>query len=194
MKDVFDKTEGKLYEELKELSFQMMLNETNKLQIENNCHLEVVNAHKYSHYTAQERIETKEKDLLLADKEGFALSLAFDELLLSNGYKFNAFKSGPNAVKIWAENFLNKYELSYPLSWEFAYEDDNGLHYRYHKLDEIEDNHQKFLTQVDKLNITEYEKKRILAVANYYKQTRKLLTKYINDENLNEEAEKGHTR
>ncbi len=100
MKDVFDKTEGKLYEELKELSFQMMLNETNKLQIENNCHLEVVNAHKYSHYTAQERIEKKEKDLLLADKEGFALSLAFDELLLSNGYKFNAFKSGPNAVKI----------------------------------------------------------------------------------------------
>ena len=37
MEDVFTKKEGKLYEELKELSFQMMLNEISKLQIENSA-------------------------------------------------------------------------------------------------------------------------------------------------------------
>ena len=92
-------------EKLKELSFQMMLNEMQKLQIENSNSYSVINNNTASIYSDK---ENKEKGLLEADKKGFELSLAFNELLLQNGKSHNKFSNGPDAVDIWTTNFLYK--------------------------------------------------------------------------------------
>ena len=151
MKDVFDEKSGELQEQLKELSFQMMLNEMSKLQIENGRYFDKRNSKNYSFYSDTSSKEEAENRLLIADKKGFALSLAFNELLLKNGYKHNNYENGPDAVNIWSENMLNKYGLNYPLSWYIEYEDRDGLHYGYYKSDKINKNHEVFLQKVEGL-------------------------------------------
>ena len=193
MKDVFTEKSGKLYDDLKELSFQMMLNETSKLQIENGISFSARMAKENPNFSPRSE-ESEKARLAMADKKGFELSLAFNELLLSNGYKLNAFANGPDSVEIWAENFLNKYGLAYPLSWDIDYQDQFGLHYKYDKADKIEANHQKFMEKVQALEISEEERKRIVNIANYYRERRRLLTKYINGEVLDDEEKKEHTR
>ena len=101
-------------EKLKELSYQMMLNEMGKLQIENAYSYSILKNNSASIYSNK---STVERSLLLADEKGFELSLAFNELLRQNGQKHNDFDKGPDAVNIWCENFLYKYGLSYPISW-----------------------------------------------------------------------------
>ena len=178
-------------EELKELSFQMMLNEMQKLQIENSNSYSIMNRNTASVYSDE---ENKERGLLEADKKGFELSLAFNELLLKNGKNHNKFSDGPDAVDIWATNFLYKYGLEYPISWYIEYEDSNGLHFGYYKSDIIDKNHDAFLAKVEKIKTSVFEKKRIFAISKYYKERRKLLSKYHNMEAFEEEETKGHTR
>lgn len=165
-----------LREELKNLSFQMMLNETKKMQIENGYYFDKkINRYGNSKKVLYDR-------LINCDRDGYKLSLQFNELLLQNGYKFNAFDSGPDSVNISAENLLNKFGLAYPITWYVVSEDRNGLHFGYDSLNTIENKHNEFLSQVEKLfengKLDKYEKERILVCAEYYKGCRCLLEQY----------------
>ena len=193
MKDVFDEKTGELKEQLKELSFRMMLNEMSKLQIENSRSFDKQNGKQYSYYSDKDSQTKTENSLLLADKKGFALSLSFNELLLKNGYGHNSYENGPDAVDIWSENFLYKYDLKYPISWYVDHEDQDGLHFGYDTSDKINKNHESFLQTVEELEISDFEKKRLIGVSEYYRAKRLLLSKYHNHENIDEET-KGHTK
>ena len=165
-----------LSDKLKELSFQMMLNETRKMQIENSYYFDKkINRHGISKNVLYSR-------LINCDREGYKLSLQFNELLLQNGYKFNSFIEGPDAVNISSENLLNKFELVYPITWYVVIEDRNGLHFGYDSLDIIENKHNEFLSQVEKLfengKIDNFERDRIIVCAEYYKSCRCLLQQY----------------
>ena len=165
-----------LKNELKDLSFQMMLNETRKMQIENGYYLDKrINRYGNSKDTLYNR-------LINCDRDGYMLSLQFNELLLQNGYKFNAFVDGPDVVNISAENLLNKFGLSYPITWYVVSEDRDGLHFGYDSLETIESKHNEFLLQVEELfkmgKIDKLEKERILVCSEYYKSCRCLLVQY----------------
>lgn len=167
-----------LREELKDLSFQMMLNEAKKMQIENDYHYNNrINRYGNSKKVLYDR-------LINCDKDGYKLSLQFNELLLQNGYKFNAFTSGPDVVNISAENLLNKFGLLYPITWYVVSEDRQGLHFGYDSLKTIEKKHNEFLLQVEELfkmnKIDKYERERIIVCAEYYKGCRCLLEQYQN--------------
>lgn len=176
-----------LKEQLKELSFQMMLIETRKMQMENERSFEKKENFKYPTYQSEEYYC---RSLMRVDKEGYELSLQFNELLLQNGKNHNAFVDGPDATKIYAENLLYKYNLHYPLSWYVEYEDKDGLHFGYHYSDTINKNHEVYLAQVEKLynegKINRYIKERLVLAGEYYCNHRKLLSKYHNGEVLEE--------
>ncbi len=193
MKDVFDEKNGELKEQLKELSFRMMLNEMSKLQIENSRSFDKQNGKQYSYYSDKDSQTRTENSLLLADKKGFALSLSFNELLLKNGYGHNNYENGPDAVDIWSENLLYKYDLKYPISWYVEHEDSDGLHFGYYASDKINQNHESFLQKVEGLEISDFEKKRLIGVSEYYRARRLLLSKYHNNEKIDEES-KGYTK
>ncbi len=165
--------------QLRELSYQMMINEVYKQQIENSYAFNSKQGFKYTSYSTQEQTNAA---LLEADKKGFALSLTYNELLFENGQRHNKFGDGPDAVNIWAENYLNKFKLRYPISWYTKSEDRDGLHFGYYNYDTIEDLHNKFLREVEEKDLTEFEKQRVLGIATYYKEHRKLITKYFGDE------------
>ena len=182
-------------EELQYLSFQMMLNITEKLQIENSHYLDQKNGYTDSNYYDKESMLN---ELIRIDKEGYAISLEFNEFLLKNGQRFNKFMEGPDAVNIATENLLHKYGLQYPISWYIEYEDKDGLHFGYNKSDKINIDHKSYLNQVETLfingKISETEKQRLITAGEYYKEHHKLLSKYFNGEQLEKTTEKGHTR
>lgn len=174
-------------EELKELSFQMMLNETEKMLIENERNFSIMTGNQASLHSSAENYH---RGLIRADKKGYELSLAFNELLLQNRKRHNAFKDGPDAVNIAAENLLYKYGLKYPISWYVEYEDRNGLHFGYHYSNQIDKNHEKYLTQVNHLlqtgKIDQYTSERLILAGEYYANHHKLLSKYYNREVIEE--------
>ena len=174
-----------LNEQLKELSFQMMLNEMAKMQIENSHHFDRANGITTHNYSTQQGYHY---GIMQADKKGYELSLAFNELLFQNGQKYNVFNNGPDAVNISAENLLYKYGLSYPISWYVASQDRDGLHFGYYDSKRIDDNHLGFLNQVNELlasgKIDKNTSERLIAAGEYYSNHHKLLSKYFNHEDL----------
>ena len=176
-----------LKEQLKELSFQMMLNETRKTQIENSRAFSQMTGNTASIYSSTEGYHY---GLMQADRKGYELSLAFNELLLQNGLNHNAFNDGPDATNIAAENLLYKYGLRYPISWYVAYQDRDGLHFGYHYADTIDKNHTQYLAKVEELlktrKIDQNTSERLILAGEYYAQHHKLLSKYHNGEVLEE--------
>lgn len=169
--------------QLKELSFQMMLNETTKMGIENSRSFSIETGNGASIYSTKEGAH---RGLVQADKKGYELSLVFNELLLQNGKKHNAFDNGPDAANIAAENLLYKYGLRYPISWYIDYEDWDGLHFGYHYSDRIDKDHAIFLAKIERLGVNEDIKERLRLAAEYYSRHHKLLSKYHNGEVLEE--------
>ena len=101
----------------------------------------------------------------------------------------NAFLDGPDAAYIAGENLLYKYGLKYPISWHNDYhEKDGGIHFRYDYSEEIEENHHKYLLAVAKLfksnKIDQITYQRLVLAGEYYKEHRKLLSKYNNQEKI----------
>ncbi len=172
--------------QLRELSFQMMINESAKLMTENHHAFNMRHRSEFPMAFINEQ-QYFESDLLREDKKGFELSLAYNELLFKNGETHGATSNGPDAVNIWAENYLNKFNLSYPISWYVEYEDREGLHFGYNKSAKIDQDHEDFLRQVEQKDLTDFEKKRIAGIADYYKAHHKLLSRYKNFENLENE-------
>lgn len=176
-----------LKEELKELSFQMMLNEMNKLNIENSRSFSKMTGNTASIYSSEDGYY---RGIINADKRGYELSLQFNELLLQNGQKFNPFNDGPDAVNISAENLLYKYDLSYPISWYVTHQDRDGLHFGYNYSEQIDKDHEQFLSKIEMLlqtkKIDKYTSERLTLAAEYYAKHHKLLSKYYNGEVLEE--------
>jgi len=175
-----------LKEKLKELSFQMMLNETAKQNAENFRSMDLRTG---KQLTPESNAKKYYQSLLLKDQKGYELSLAFNELLLQNGMIHNDFLEGPDAAYIAGENMLYKYGLKYPISWHNNYHDrDGNIHFSYDYSDVIEENHHKYLLAVGKLlkdnKIDEITYERLLLAGEYYKEHRKLLSKYNNDEKI----------
>ena len=174
-----------LKEQLKELSFQMMLNEMRKMQIENSRSFSKETGNTASNYSTEEGCHY---GLMEADKKGYTLSLQFNELLLQNGRKFNAFNDGPDAVNISAENLLYRYGLHYPISWYVASQDSEGLHFGYYNSEVIDRNHGTYLAKVEKLlqegKINKNVSERLILAGEYYSNHHKLLSKYYNHEDL----------
>ena len=177
-----------LKEQLKELSFQMMLVETRKMQIENSHSFSIKTGNTASPYSTEEGYH---QGILAEDKKGYELSLAFNELLLQNGMRYNDYVDGPDAVNIAAENLLYKYGIAYPISWYVDYETSERLHFGYHDSATIDINHEKYLTDIKQLflerKINKQTFERLVHAGEYYKQHHKLLSKYNNKENLNEQ-------
>lgn len=178
---VFNETSGELYQALKDLIYGMMLNENDKLSIENDYSFSVLNNNHASIYSTKEAMES---GLLADDKKGFVLSLKLQELLFKNGYRHIGYKVGPDVVETWAENMLYKHGLSYPKSWVVISDDRDGLHFKHNDSSKIESDHERFMDAVKKLKLSDFEKKRIVAICEYYKASRLLLSKYMNEENL----------
>lgn len=176
-----------LKEQLKELSFQMMLVEMQKLQIENSRFFSLQTGNTASIHSSEEGCH---HGLMQEDKKGYELSLVFNELLLQNGMEYNAFQDGPDAINISTENLLYKHGLKYPISWFVEYQDHNGLHFGYHNSDTIDKNHEQYLKQVEQLllerKIDKNTHERLILAGEYYQQQRKLLSKYHNKEVLKE--------
>jgi len=169
-----------LDEQLKNLSFQMMLNETMKMQIENSRSYAMMTGNDASLYSSKEGYHY---GLMKTDKVGYELSLQFNELLFKNGRTYNSFENGPDAVNISAENLLYKYDLRYPISWYVEYEDRDGLHFGYYDEQIVDENHVKYLIQVENLlkngKIDNFTKERLVAAGEYYCNHHKLLSKYF---------------
>ena len=182
-----------LFEELKELSFQMMVNQTEKKQIENSKYYYIKTGNKSLFFKSEEDYQNR---ILNADKKGYELSLKFNELLLKNGKTFNSFTDNPDAANIEAENLLYTYGLHYPISWYIKSEDKNGLHYGYDFSDTIDKKHNIFLKEIIdtiyKQNLDNFTYKRLILAAEYYSNHRKLLSKYHNNEII--EKNKENTR
>lgn len=176
-----------LNEQLKELSFQMMLNEMRKMQIENSRSFAKETGNTASIYSSDEGCH---RGLMEADRKGYELSLKFNELLLQNSKKHNNFDSGPDAANISAENLLHKYGLNYPISWYVEYEDRDGLHFGYYKSDTIDRKHDEYLRKVENLlrdgKINNNTRERLIVAGEYYRSHRYLLSQYHNHEEIKE--------
>ncbi len=161
---------------LKELSFQMMVNEMGKLGIENSHNF----ALRGNFWTDTNFRENDfQANLLRADKKGFQLALNYENLLYQNGFRHNIRDNGPDAVEIWAENYLNKFNLKYPLSWYVEFEDRDGLHFGYVSDQTIQNNHEDFLRKIASTSATDFEKERMRNIAEYYLINRKLVNHYF---------------
>lgn len=176
-----------LKEQLKELSFQMMLVEARKLDTENSRFFSLATGNQASPFSSKDGCHY---GLIQEDKKGYELSLQYNELLLQNGMKHNSFNDGPDATKISTENLLYKYGLKYPISWFVKSEDHNGLHFGYYTSEIIDANHAQYINEVEqllaneKIDVHTYE--RLTLAGEYFQQHRKLLSKYHNNEQLEE--------
>ena len=183
-----------LKEQLKELSFQMMLNETQKKLIENNWSYTMTPGNSKSFDATKSTIKTCQEQILQADKKGYELSLQFNELLLQNGKTYNSFVDGPDAANIAAENLLYDYGLHYPISWYIKSQDKDGLHFAYEYSDTIDKKHNEFLLKIKNIaleeSISDFEYKRLTLAAEYYANHRKLLSIYHNNEMIKEKKKK----
>ena len=172
-----------LREQLKELSFQMMLNETHKKIIENNRYYSLKNNTKPSLYSSS---QVYENTLLKADQKGYELSLQFNKLLLQNGKTHNEFIDTPDAANIEAENLLYKYGLEYPISWYIKNQDNNELQFGYDYSNTIEKKHNIFLKElidvVSKNNLDQFTYQRLILASEYLANHHKLLSVYHNNE------------
>ena len=176
-----------LREQLKELSFQMMLNETQKKIIENSRYYSLKNNNRASIYSSQQNYQNA---LLEADTKGYELSLQFNELLLQNDKTYNIFNDEPDAANIEAENLLYTYGLQYPISWYIKSEDHNGLHYGYEYSDTIDKKHILFLKEiidiVTQRKLDQFTYQRLILAAEYFANLHKLLSVYHNNEVIKE--------
>ena len=172
---------------IEELSIKMLKNENTKLQLENIFYFDKKNCTPLLFIGKEEQFE---KSILEADEIGFELSLAYNELLFQNGMRHNFFKNGNDAANIWCENYLYKHDLKYPISWYIDYEDRDGLHFGYYSMDGIEALHKEFLSRVNRIKMTDLERKRILGIAEYYKKHRQLVSKYFGDHSYTKEKNK----
>lgn len=190
-------------EQLTTLSFEMMKNEMRKLQVESNALFNIkriqenmengILTHGISiSPTVKEEEEKYHKAIISLDKEGYSLSLTYNNLILQNGSKFYSFNNGPDAANIAAENLLAKHGLSYPISWYIERTTNLGIEYGYYKSDVIDYNHSKYLKQVEESKFDSFTKDRLIAAGEYYREHHKLLSKYFNGENL--EDSKGQSR
>ena len=185
-------------EQLTELSFEMMKIEMRKLQTENNYFYNIQNiqANRKFGYTIKEEEERYHQSIISLDKEGYSLSLAYNDLILQNGSKFYAFNNGPDATKIASDNLLAKNGLSYPISWYIISTTNLGIEYGYYKSDVIDYNHEQYLKQVEQLKnegkVDEFMQQRLVLAGEYNKEHHKLLSKYFNGEDL--EVSKGQSR
>jgi len=168
-----------LDEQLKELSFQMMLNEMQKLQIENSY---LWNKKNNTTTLPNSTKEQYHRSIIQADKKGYELSLQFNQLLLENGYGHNAFKDGPDATQISTENLLARHGLEYPITWYVQSEDRDGLHFGYDSKETIDRKHEEYLKNVEakfeKGNIDKETRERIIIASEYYRSQRYLKTQY----------------
>jgi hypothetical protein len=173
--------------QLKELSFEMMKIEMMKLSIENSYSFSKMTGNRGSNYATKEGFYY---GVIEEDKKGYALSLEFNELLLSSGKNFNSFVNGPDATRIAVENLLYKYGLKYPISWNYVSQTSNELIYEYDRSDKIDENHAKYLREVEaKLQQKEIDAdihKRLVLAGEYYAKLHKLFSKYYNNENIDE--------
>lgn len=183
-----------LKEQLKELSFQMMLNETQKMLIENNWSYAFIPGNSPSSEATKSTVKSCQHQLLQADKKGYELSLQFNELLLQNGKTYNSFIDGPDAANIAAENLLYKYGLHYPISWYIKSQDKDGIHFAYEYSDTIDKKHNEFLIKIKNIaleeSISDFEFERLNLAAEYYANHHKLLSIYHNNETLKENKKK----
>ena len=122
------------------------------------------------------------------DAMGYSLSLEVNELLLMNGYMHSGPDIGPDATRTSTEYLLNIYGLKYPDSWDVVREDQDGQHFSYHFRERVENDYNTFMTAVDNLlssdKISENEYTRIKAAAEYKSTYHKMLSKYINKEQI----------
>lgn len=171
---------------LKELSFEMMKVEMRKLDIENTYLFSQATNNSASPYATKQGYDYYMKE---EDKKGYALSLQFNDLLLSNGKRYNDFEKGPDAVHISAEHLLYSYGLKYPISWFLTSEDKDGLHYGYDTSDKIDENHAKYIREVEQKlkekQIDESTCDRLILAGEYYAALHKLLSQYYNNEDIN---------
>lgn len=171
-----------LIEQLKELSYQMMLNENYKIQIENNRYHSLIKNNP-STYIIKDGYQHA---ILEADKEGYKLSLQFNELLLQTRKTHITFTDIPDATYIKAENLLYKYDLEYPISWYIKNNDNTGINYGYDYSDTINKKHDMFLKdlidKISKNNIDEFTYQRLILASEYLASHHRLLSYYLNNE------------
>lgn len=165
-----------LKEQVGQLSYEMLLNENNKLSLENDYELSLRICSQLLLYGRKQEFERK---LLQKDQLGFELSLEYNELLFENGMRHNTFGNGPDATNVWAENYLYKYNLKYPLGWDVQYIDRTGQHYSYRSQKRIEEDYQSFINQINNLKVSDIERKRLFGIADYYKRHRQLVSNYF---------------
>ena len=176
-------------DELKELSFQMMIIENQKLQEEN---MESFSERKNKSSWIDPQIkENHYRILMRLDMEGYSLSLQFNDKLHKLGYDHNGYKIGPDATYTSAENLLNKYGLNYPKSWRIASETREGLVFSYFPVATIDRQKEDFLKSIVELRknnkISEAEERRLMLAAQYFAAHHKLLSCYHNNEEINTE-------
>jgi hypothetical protein len=151
-------------EELKELLFDMMKVEINKMDVLNNHSLNA------SYYGEQKAKVATQYNIMVFDEEGYSLGLRFQKLkkeLCDNGeFKLQDFSKYPNATEIAAINLLGKYHLEYPPYWTLG----NGGT-EYFPMEVIEENHTIFIAKIEDMVkkglISEFEKRRLIKASEF---------------------------
>ena len=177
--------------QLKELSFQMMLNETKKKRIENDRYYTLRNNNKSSIHSS---LQVYQHALLETDIKGYELSLQFNELLLQNDITYNAFIDGPDATNIGAQNLLYTYGLEYPISWYIKDQNQDGFQYGYETTKKINKKHNIFLKELIDMTIKQkldqFTYQRLVLAAEYLANHHKLLSSYMNNELIEKKKRK----
>ena len=108
--------------------------------------------------------DCQDERLLELDKMSFELSLEYNRLLLEDKDLLGDFNSNNlvDATEKWATEFLSNHGLIYPLSGCSS-------------MKEVNDNYNSFLAVFGRLQVSDFDKRRIIGIADYCHQKELLL-------------------